>query len=55
MQESAINHQVNVLLKTVLPMDTEAAFHYLSQSDADTEVINRVAALLKPSKTRTAF
>lgn len=55
MQKSDINNQVNALLKTVLPMDTEDAFQYLSKSDADTEVVNRVAALLKPSETRTAF
>lgn len=55
MQDSIISEQVNRLLKTVLPMDTEAAFRYLSQSAEDTEVVNRVAALLKPSKTRTAF
>lgn len=55
MNQSSNSEQVNQLLKTVLPMDTESAFQYLAQADADAEVINRVAALLKPSATRTNF
>ncbi|MCX7545580.1 serine/threonine-protein kinase [Marinicella gelatinilytica] len=55
MNQSSNSEQVNQLLKTVLPMNTESAFQYLAQADADAEVINRVAALLKPSATRTNF
>lgn len=55
MNDNPQTQQVNELLKTVLAMDTEEAFRYLSQADMDKEVINRVAALLKPSETRTAF
>ncbi len=55
MQDKSPTQQFNQLLKTVLAMDTEAAFQYLSQADVDAEVVNRVAALLKTSEARTAF
>ncbi|MFV0543267.1 MAG: protein kinase domain-containing protein [Marinicella pacifica] len=51
------NHQshVNELLKKILSMETQDAFEYLNQSDAPKDVIDEVALLMTPSKTRTAF
>lgn len=51
------NHQtqVNELLKKILSMQTQDAFEFLKQSDAPEEVIDEVALLMTPSKTRTAF
>ncbi len=48
-------NQVNALLKQVLSMETQAAFEFLKQSDAPAEVVDQVALLLTPSKTRTDF
>lgn len=47
--------QVDELLKQVLTMETQQAFEYLKQVNAETAVVNEVALLLKPSATRTAF
>ncbi|MCB1581979.1 MAG: serine/threonine-protein kinase [Marinicella sp.] len=47
--------QIDELLKKVLIMETQEAFDYLESVKADDEVINQVALLLKPSKTRTVF
>lgn len=52
---SETQNQVNALLKKVLSMETQAAFKYLKQSEAPREVIDEVALLMSPSKTRTAF
>ncbi|GAA4811660.1 hypothetical protein GCM10011365_17950 [Marinicella pacifica] len=51
------NHQtqVNELLKKILSMQTQDAFEFLKQSDAPKDVIDEVALLMTPSKTRTAF
>jgi len=52
---SSTKQQVNDLLKHVLIMETQQAFDFLAASEANDEVINEVALLLKPSETRTAF
>ena len=47
--------EVDKLLAKVMAMETQQAFDFLEQTDADPAVVNRVAFILKPSHTRTDF
>lgn len=48
-------NDVDELLKKVLLMETQQAFDFLKDVNVDDAVVNKVAQLLQPSATRTAF